>query len=150
MPAEQNQAGETACRGCLHWLAAAIAAAWCALAAGAAGAAQTPPDAPQRERAITALHQLQGAAVPGKSPVVAAYQARTVHALRANSARWSDPRGDGDAGLAPDVTSVSVSNTDGGLLTINIEMPQERYLLEGTTVFVNFDTDQNPGTGSTL
>ena len=70
--------GETACRGCLHWLAAAIAAAWCALAAGAAGAAQTPPDAPQRERAITALHQLQGAAVPGKSPVVAAYQARTV------------------------------------------------------------------------
>ena len=106
----------------------------------------------KREQSLAALQDaLQHEGGSGSiNPVAATDQARTVHARVANSAQWSDPRGDGDAGLAPDITTVTVSNTDNGLLTIRIEMPLERYLIEGTFVTVNFDTDENPATGSLI
>ena len=140
-----------------RWLSVAVAMAVCWVLAASAGAApKTSPDTDTppttREQSLAALQDaLQHEGGSGSiNPVAATDQARTVHARVANSAQWSDPRGDGDAGLAPDITTVTVSNTDNGLLTIRIEMPLERYLIEGTFVTVNFDTDENPATGSLI
>ena len=62
----------------------------------------------------------------------------------AGPARWTDPEGDQEAG-APDITTVTVSDTDDGLLTISIETPSDRYLTEGTLVLVSLDTDEPHG-----
>ena len=63
------------------------------------------------------------------------YQVRT-------AAVWVDPVGDGEAGVAPDLTSVSVSDSD-GVLTIRAWMPAEPVLLSDTLVHVFFDVDES-------
>ena len=67
--------------------------------------------------------------------------------LAANAASWSDPEGDADP-LAPDITSVSVFNTDDGVLVIRVALPDSEHLVFGESVSVWFDVDQNTRTGS--
>ena len=54
----------------------------------------------------------------------------------------------GDAGSAPDITSVTISNTADGLVTFQIAIANQPSLAPGAFVFVDIDTDQNATTGS--
>lgn len=68
-------------------------------------------------------------------------------AAAANSARFTDPARDGDGGIAPDVTTVDVSNDDGGLLTFRVALADEPAPSADTVVTVFLNTDGNPATG---
>ena len=57
--------------------------------------------------------------------------------------------GDEDSGLAPDITAVSVFNTDGGVLVIRVDVPGSELLIGGELLAVFFDVDQNTMTGNT-
>ena len=67
--------------------------------------------------------------------------------MAANAASWSDPAGDADP-RAPDITAVSVFNTDDGVLVVRVDLPSSEYLILGESVSVWFDVDQNIRTGS--
>ena len=54
--------------------------------------------------------------------------------LAANEVLWVDGVGDGEAGVGPDLTSVSVSNDDAGVLTVRVGVPSEPVLREGLLV----------------
>lgn len=67
-------------------------------------------------------------------------------AAAANLADFADPAG--DARRAPDITAVSVSNEDTGVLTFALSTPGERIPPQGTVVRILLDTDRNATTGS--
>ena len=65
----------------------------------------------------------------------------------ANSFSLPDPSG--DAGSAPDITSVSVTSDDNGTLTFRVVVANRKTTLEqDDEVGVYLDLDQNPDTGS--
>jgi hypothetical protein len=65
----------------------------------------------------------------------------------ANSASFSDPAG--DSGSAPDITNVSITSDDSGMLTFQVTLGNRSTTLNSDDgVFVNLDLDQNPDTGS--
>ena len=87
------------------------------------------------------------------SPLFLPSRARptSTNVLQANSATFVDPFGDGESGLAPDITIVVVSNNDAGVLTfqITIATTTSGSLIPGEFVAAFLDTDQNPATGAT-
>ena len=76
------------------------------------------------------------------------YQVRAAAAAvpPAGAAVWADPAGDGPV-LAPDIRSVWVSGSDGGVLTARVDLPGEPVLREGVTLGVYLDVDEDPETG---
>jgi hypothetical protein len=66
----------------------------------------------------------------------------------ANSASFSDPAG--DSGSAPDITNVSITSDDSGMLTFTVTLANRPTLRSDDGVYVNLDLDQNPDTGSVL
>jgi hypothetical protein len=69
-------------------------------------------------------------------------------AAASNAARFADPAGDSQARGAPDVTAVTVSNDDAGVLTFAIGIPNEPTRVAGTTVAVLLDLDRNATSGN--
>ncbi len=67
-------------------------------------------------------------------------------ALAANSATYPDRAG--DSGAAADITLVSVSSDDAGLVTVRVEFPGRPTLSGNDGVALGLDVDQNPDTGS--
>ena len=55
-----------------------------------------------------------------------------------NSAGWRDPVGDGNAG-PPDITTVTVSNTEEEVLTVRVEIPGTPVLTDNLRVHVFLD-----------
>jgi hypothetical protein len=53
----------------------------------------------------------------------------------------------GDSGPGPDITKVTVSADDAGILTFRIEMPNRATLGPEYSAIVFLDTDSNPATG---
>jgi len=64
----------------------------------------------------------------------------------ANSASFTDRAG--DAGRAPDITEVDVSNDDSGTITIRLTFAGDRTLGPADEVGAVLDLDQNPDTGT--
>lgn len=73
---------------------------------------------------------------------VVAALALAVVPLGAAETAYSDPAG--DSGAAPDVTTVTVSHTDAGVITVRIAA----RLAENTFVATRFDTDRYVATGA--
>lgn len=53
----------------------------------------------------------------------------------------------GEDANAPDITSINVSNTDGGLITFHVAISNRPTLTPDMTVLIWLDTDANPATG---
>jgi hypothetical protein len=71
---------------------------------------------------------------------------RATGAVAANSATFQDSTG--EAPGAPDITTVTVSNTDAGMLSFRVNIPNRPTLDQGTIVEVWVDSDNNTTTGS--
>jgi len=67
-------------------------------------------------------------------------------ALAANSGSFEDPRG--DAGLAPDVTDVAISNDDAGTITVRISVAGGAASAALGELEFGADVDENPDSGS--
>jgi hypothetical protein len=67
-------------------------------------------------------------------------------AVAANVGSFADPAG--DSGSAPDVTAVTISNDDSGLVTVRVSLGNRGTFGAGDGVGVGIDTDQNPDTGT--
>src|SRR5690348_3296371 len=67
-------------------------------------------------------------------------------ALAANGTSFSDAGG--DASGSPDLTAVSVTNDDAGVVTVKLTVGNRSTLGSGEGVAIGLDTDQNPDTGS--
>jgi hypothetical protein len=67
-------------------------------------------------------------------------------AIAANSTTYQDSTGE-NAG-APDITTLTVSNTDAGALTFRVNIPNRPTLDQGTLFDLYVDSDNRPGTGS--
>ena len=66
-------------------------------------------------------------------------------ASRSNSQTFTDPIG--DSGNAPDVTTVTVSNDDTGLITFRVVVPNRAQLADPDGVFVLLNTDGSLSNG---
>ncbi|MCY4086172.1 MAG: hypothetical protein OXG37_04610 [Actinomycetia bacterium] len=66
--------------------------------------------------------------------------------LAASSVVWEDPVGDGNVG-PPDIRTVTVSNTDDGVVTVSVEIPGTPVLPDSLRVHVFFDVDESSQTG---
>ena len=64
----------------------------------------------------------------------------------ANSATYQDSTGENPA--APDITMLTVSNTDAGLLSFRVNVPNRPALDQGTIFEIWVDSDNNVSTGS--
>lgn len=78
--------------------------------------------------------------------VAAAVIVSSASATNAPPTTFSDPAG--DAGTAPDITGVSVTNDDHGLYTFVVTFATPYTDTAGAEIF--FDTDQNTGTGDPI
>jgi hypothetical protein len=67
-------------------------------------------------------------------------------ALAANSKSFGDAGG--DASTSPDLTGVSITNDDAGVVTAKLTLGNRSTLSSGEGVAIGLDTDQNPDTGS--
>jgi hypothetical protein len=67
-------------------------------------------------------------------------------ALAANSKSFADAGG--DALSSPDLTVVSITNDDAGVVTVRLTVANRSTLGDNEAVAVGLDTDQNPDTGS--
>ena len=67
-------------------------------------------------------------------------------AVAANSATFQDSTGE-SAG-APDITTITVSNTDAGMLSFRVNIPNRPTLDQGTIVEIWVDSDNKSTTGS--
>jgi len=65
----------------------------------------------------------------------------------ANSNSFTDPLND-FVGGSPDITGVTISNNDSGVVTVAMQFAAGRPLVSGMNAGVYFDTDFNQGTGS--
>jgi hypothetical protein len=63
----------------------------------------------------------------------------------ANSATFDDSTG--EAAEAPDITTAVVSNTNAGLITFKVNIPNRPTLTEDMLINVDVDSDNNPATG---
>jgi hypothetical protein len=66
-------------------------------------------------------------------------------AIAANSATYQDSSGENPA--APDITTLTTSNTDAGLVTFRVAIPNRASLTQDMLVLLFVDTDANPQTG---
>lgn len=64
----------------------------------------------------------------------------------ANSRSFGDVGG--DAATSPDLTAVSISNDDAGIVTVKLTLANRSTLAANEGVAIGLDTDQNPDTGS--
>jgi hypothetical protein len=67
-------------------------------------------------------------------------------AVAANSRSFSDASG--DSVNSPDLTAVTISNDDAGIVTVKLTLGNRPSLGPGDGVAIGLDTDQNPDTGS--
>ncbi len=67
-------------------------------------------------------------------------------AVAANSTTFQDSTGE-NAG-APDITTITVSNTDAGMLSFRVNIPNRPTLDQGTIIEIWVDSDNKPTTGS--
>jgi hypothetical protein len=67
-------------------------------------------------------------------------------AVAANSTTYNDSVGEDPA--APDITTLVVSNTDAGLITFKINIPNRPALTQDMLIGIDVDTDNNAATGS--
>lgn len=67
-------------------------------------------------------------------------------ALAANSRSFADVSG--DASGSPDLTGVSITNDDAGIVTVKLTLGNRSTLGANEGVAIGIDTDQNPDTGS--
>jgi hypothetical protein len=67
-------------------------------------------------------------------------------ASAANSTSFPDAAG--DTRSAPDITGVTISNDDGGLVTIRVSIANRTGLAAADEIDVGIDADQSPDTGS--
>jgi hypothetical protein len=78
--------------------------------------------------------------------LLAAVLALGVGAAGATPLTFADPAG--DAGNAPDLTSVVVDNDTGGKISIVISWANAAYLNEDSYILVYFNSDRNTATGN--
>lgn len=64
----------------------------------------------------------------------------------ANSTSYQDSSGENPA--APDITTLVVSNTDAGLISFRINLPNRPQLTQDMLIAFEVDSDNNPNTGS--
>lgn len=64
----------------------------------------------------------------------------------ANTTTYQDSVGENPA--APDITTVVVSNTDAGLITFKINIPNRPTFTQDMLIALEVDSDNNPATGS--
>lgn len=69
----------------------------------------------------------------------------TPAAATANSTTYQDSQGENPA--APDITTVTVSNTDAGLVQFRVAIPNRAQLTQDMLVLLFVDSDKNPQTG---
>jgi hypothetical protein len=67
-------------------------------------------------------------------------------ATAANSTDYQDSQGENPA--APDITTLNVSNTDAGMVTFRINVPNRATFASDMLVALEIDTDNNAATGS--
>jgi hypothetical protein len=67
-------------------------------------------------------------------------------AVAANSTTYQDSTGENPA--APDITTIVVSNTDAGMLSFRVNIPNRPTLDQGTIVEIWVDSDNKTATGS--
>jgi hypothetical protein len=65
--------------------------------------------------------------------------------VAANSTTYQDSSGENPA--APDITTLTVSNTDAGVISFKINIPNRPQLAQDMLLLVFVDTDANPQTG---
>jgi hypothetical protein len=65
--------------------------------------------------------------------------------IAANSTTYQDSSGENPA--APDITTLTTSNTDAGLLTFRVAIPNRPTLAQDMLLLLFVDTDANPQTG---
>jgi hypothetical protein len=68
------------------------------------------------------------------------------HATAANTTTYQDSSGE-QAG-APDITTITVSNTDAGLISFRLAIPNRPTLTQDMLIALEIDTDNNAATGS--
>lgn len=66
-------------------------------------------------------------------------------AITANSTTYQDSSGENPA--APDITTLTVSNNDAGVISFKIDIPNRAQLTQDMLILVFADTDANPQTG---
>ncbi len=66
-------------------------------------------------------------------------------AVTANSTSYQDSSGENPA--APDITTLTVSNTDAGLIQFRVNIPNRAQLGQDMLMLLFVDTDANPDTG---
>lgn len=79
-------------------------------------------------------------------PTVASGALSAPNAPAANTTTYTDSTGENPA--SPDITTIVVSNTDAGLITFRINMPNRPTLSQDMLVGIDVDTDNNAATGS--
>ena len=79
-------------------------------------------------------------------PTVASGALSAPKAPASNTTTYTDSSGENPA--APDITTIVVSNTDAGLITFRINMPNRPTLGQDMLVGIDVDTDNNAATGS--
>lgn len=92
---------------------------------------------------LTSLAVLPTAAV-GALPTRASAPAAP-EAVAANSQTYEDSTGEDPA--APDINTIVVSNTDAGIVTFRVNVPNRPTFMRDILVWVFVDTDNNQGTG---
>jgi len=71
----------------------------------------------------------------------------TPTAIAANTTSYQDSSGENPA--APDITTLTVSNTDAGMLAFRINIPNRPALTQDMLIGLFVDSDNNPATGDT-
>jgi hypothetical protein len=79
--------------------------------------------------------------------VLAAAAALAVPALGGAAGSTSFADSTGELGTGPDITAVTVSNDDKGVVTFNVAIPNRPALTADMAVLIFLDTDQNSSTG---
>jgi hypothetical protein len=67
-------------------------------------------------------------------------------AISANEQTYEDSTG--ELAAAPDITRITVSNTDAGLISFRIAIPNRPTFTQDLLIALEIDTDNNPATGS--
>jgi hypothetical protein len=79
-------------------------------------------------------------------PTVASGALSTPKAPAANTTTYTDSTGENPA--SPDITTIVVSNTDAGLITFRINIPNRPTLGQDMLLALDIDSDNNASTGS--
>ncbi len=91
---------------------------------------------------VAACIALPAAAVGARAPLGTTAPA----AAAANSVTFNDSTGENPA--APDITSLVVSNTDAGVISFRVNVPNRPALSQDMLIALEVDSDNNPATGS--